>query len=135
MTSRSNLFVVLGCALTALTLLATPVSRADTFVVNSTLDDVDATPGDGNCWTVGGRCTLRAAIQETNALAGDDTIELPAGVFYLTRAGGGEDAAATGDLDITDAGRRLDDHWRSLEHDHHRRPVRRSIFHSPSGRR
>jgi len=114
MTSRSNLFVVLGCALTALTLLATPVSRADTFVVNSTLDDVDATPGDGNCWTVGGRCTLRAAIQETNALAGDDTIELPAGVFYLTRAGGGEDAAATGDLDITDAAGALTiigDHW------------------------
>src|SRR5205085_1538603 len=38
-----------------------------------------------------------------NALAGADTILLPAGTFTLTRAGAGEDAAATGDLDITDA--------------------------------
>jgi len=42
-----------------------------TFFVNSTGDETDVNPGDGICETVaaGGVCTLRAAIQETNALA------------------------------------------------------------------
>lgn len=44
---------------------------------------------------------LRAAISEANALGGNNTITLQAGATYtLTRAGGGEDANATGDLDI-----------------------------------
>src|SRR6185369_11267116 len=48
-------------------------------------------------------CTLRAAIQASNANSGADTIVIPAGTFTLTIAGRGEDVAATGDLDITDA--------------------------------
>jgi len=72
-----------------------------TFAVNSTIDAVDATPGNGVCATAGDVCTLRAAIQEANALAGDDSIILPAGTYTLTIAGAGEDAAATGDLDLT----------------------------------
>lgn len=75
--------------------------RAATFTVNSTLDAVDATPGDGICATAGAVCTLRAAIQEANALAGSDTIIVPAGTYTLTIAGTNEQAAATGDLDIT----------------------------------
>jgi CSLREA domain-containing protein len=75
---------------------------AATFIVNSTSDGVDANPGDGICATVGGFCTLRAAIMEANALAGADTITLPAGVYTLTIAGADEDASATGDLDITE---------------------------------
>ncbi len=43
---------------------------------------------------------LRAAIQEANALAGADTINLPAGIYTLAISGTGEDDAATGDLDI-----------------------------------
>ncbi|MGH9144763.1 MAG: CSLREA domain-containing protein, partial [Vicinamibacterales bacterium] len=83
-------------------LLATPsIGLATTFTVNSTLDAVDATPGDGICATAGAVCTLRAAIQEANALAGADTIVVPAGTYTLTIAGASEDAAATGDLDIT----------------------------------
>ena len=78
-------------------------AEAVTFTVNSTIDDVDAAPGDGACATVGGVCTLRAAIQEANALAGPDTIVLKAKKYYLTIAGTGEDVAATGDLDITDS--------------------------------
>jgi hypothetical protein len=39
---------------------------------------------------------------ETNALPGADTITLPAGAYILTIVGTGEDASATGDLDITD---------------------------------
>lgn len=77
------------------------IARAVDFTVNDTSDQVDATPGNGICATAGGTCTLRAAIMETNALGGADTITLPAGVFNLTHAGAGEDAAATGDLDVT----------------------------------
>ncbi|MCH7846416.1 MAG: right-handed parallel beta-helix repeat-containing protein, partial [Acidobacteria bacterium] len=50
------------------------------FVVNATGDATDASPGDGACDTGGTNsegtpeCTLRAAIEEANALAGDDTI-------------------------------------------------------------
>jgi CSLREA domain-containing protein len=77
-------------------------AHAASFTVNSTADAVDASPGDGSCNAGGGQCTLRAAIQETNALPGADTITLPAGDYVLTVAGFDEDAAATGDLDITD---------------------------------
>lgn len=74
-----------------------------TFVVNSTLlDTADAIPGDGIADDGFGNVTLRAAIQEANALAGGDTIILPAGTYSLSMLGGGEQAAATGDLDLTD---------------------------------
>lgn len=80
-------------------LLATSVDAA-TFRVNATTDAVDATPGDGECATAGAVCTLRAAVQEANALAGPDRIRVPAGDYQLTRAGAGENDAATGDLDV-----------------------------------
>jgi CSLREA domain-containing protein len=47
---------------------------AAAFTVNSTGDQSDLTPGDGLCLTANGDCTLRAAIEEANALAGADTI-------------------------------------------------------------
>lgn len=78
-----------------------PVYAAN-FAVDSTADAVDANPGDGVCDDGAGRCTLRAAIQETNSLPGADTITLPAGTYTLSIPGADEDAAATGDLDITD---------------------------------
>jgi uncharacterized repeat protein (TIGR01451 family)/CSLREA domain-containing protein len=74
-----------------------------TFTVNSTADATDFLPGNGVCETAQGNgiCTLRAAVQETNALWGADTIQLPSGVYNLTiPAGSPEDA--TGDLDIGD---------------------------------
>src|SRR2546422_6784672 len=83
-------------------LLAVAPAAAAMFTVNDTADAVDAAPGDGTCATAGARCTLRAAIQEANAHTGPDTIMVPAGTYLLTIAGRGEDAAATGDLDITD---------------------------------
>lgn len=76
--------------------------EVDAFVVNSTADEIDTNPGDGVCATGAGECTLRAAIMETNALPGPDTISLPAGTYDLTRSGIGEDAAVTGDLDVND---------------------------------
>src|SRR2546425_8188017 len=77
-TLRRLLFGVAG-----LLLGSAPVLAA-TFTVDSTLDAVDAAPGDGVCATSGGQCSLRAAIQEANALAGPNTIELPAGTYVLT---------------------------------------------------
>jgi CSLREA domain-containing protein len=80
-------------------------ARAATFNVTSTMDAGDASPGDGVCASVGSGCTLRAAIQEANALAGADTVMLPAGTYLLTAGGATarcEDTAAQGDLDIID---------------------------------
>src|ERR1043165_1908702 len=81
-----------------------PVAAATNFVVNSNADKGDANTGDGFCETAtSGECTLRAAIQEANALEGSDSISVPAGTYTLSIAGAGEDAAATGDLDIWDS--------------------------------
>jgi len=72
---------------------------AATFRVDTTADGVDANPGDGACATVADTCSLRAAVQEANADAGRDDIELPAGTYTLTIAGSDE-YAAVGDIDI-----------------------------------
>ena len=58
------------------------------FTVTTTADGV---PG-----------SLRQVIQAANTNPGVDTIVVPADIYTLTIAGTGEDAAATGDLDITD---------------------------------
>jgi CSLREA domain-containing protein len=76
------------------------------FTVNDTADSVDATPGDGVCADSLGRCTLRAAIMEANALAGPDTINLPAGTYTLTRGPNDDEESFDGaredigDLDV-----------------------------------
>ena len=64
---------------------ASPTTNAKTFTVNSTVDAVDANPGDGTCETAPGNrvCTLRAAIQETNALTGPNEIVLPSGTYTI----------------------------------------------------
>jgi CSLREA domain-containing protein len=73
------------------------------ITVSSTLDKVDADPGDGVCATAAPvTCTLRAAVQESNASTGPDVVTLaPATTYGLTLAGTNEDLAATGDLDVT----------------------------------
>ena len=79
--------------------------HAATFTIDAVTDQVDVTPGDGTCATAADTCTVRAAIQEANALPGADTIVVKAilgGDVTLTIPGTGEDAAATGDLDVTD---------------------------------
>ena len=62
------------------------------FTVDSTADVGDSNPGDGVCDDGVGNCTLRAAIEEANALAGSDTITLPVGTYNNS----------SGNLDITD---------------------------------
>jgi hypothetical protein len=91
--------LVLGCVVI---LGAAPVRSDVSFTVDDPADALDANPGDGICATAGGGCTLRAAIMETNALAGADTVVLPSAVYTLTIGGSGEDMATMGDLDITD---------------------------------
>jgi len=94
--SRNLIAIIfLGC-------VALPALGA-VFVVDTTLDLQDANPGDGMCDDGTGRCALRAAIREANALPGGDEIELPmAGWYRLTVPGASENACLTGDLDITD---------------------------------
>ncbi len=86
-------------------------SSAATFSVNSVFDVNDLTPGNGLCVAyllisipiVIPFCTLRAAIEETNALPGEDVILLRAGTYRFNKSGANEDQAFTGDLDITDS--------------------------------
>jgi len=47
-------------------------------------------------------CSLREAVIAANGAPGADEITVPAGTYTRTIAGGGENAAATGDLDLTD---------------------------------
>ena len=72
------------------------------FTVDSYLDTVDANPGDGFALDTNGKTSLRAAVMEANALAGFDQIFLQGGTYRLSLQGDVEDAAMTGDLDITD---------------------------------
>jgi CSLREA domain-containing protein len=84
--------VVLACVAT--------LGHAATFTVDTTADAVDAAIGDGQCATLAGACSLRAAVQEANADATPDEVLLPSGIFLLDLAGTNEDLAATGDLDV-----------------------------------
>jgi predicted outer membrane repeat protein len=92
--------------LVSVVLLLAPAAAAQDLLVNSPLDLPDANPADGVCDadldTDGEQVTLRAAVQHANATPGAGTITLPAGLWKLTRKGGGEDAAGTGDLDVTE---------------------------------
>lgn len=84
-----------------LALIQAPAFAAS-FIIDTTDDLTDNNVGDGQCETINTNCSLRAAIQEANALSGADNLTIPAGTYNLSLSGVGEDVAATGDLDITD---------------------------------
>jgi hypothetical protein len=69
---------MLRLAVVCLMFAAAAPASAIVFGVNNGSDSEDLIPGDGKCDTDGaGTCTLRAAIQETNARAtGEDEIEI-----------------------------------------------------------
>src|SRR3954447_7141640 len=87
----------LALLLSSLFLVAVPAAHAATISVTT---DADAPGG----------CSLREAVSAANADAGAggcpagsgaDTIALPAGDYQLTIGGAGEDANASGDLDVS----------------------------------
>jgi CSLREA domain-containing protein len=98
MTNHSSVFryaLAFGAILLVATFaLGDQSASAATFIVTKTLDTAD-----GTC---DADCSLREAIIAANAAAGTDTITIPAGTYIPTLVGTGDDAAATGDLDITD---------------------------------
>jgi hypothetical protein len=69
------------------------------FTVSHTVDWRDVNIGDGICSTPISTCSLRAAIQEANAV-GAATITVPAGTYTLEYPGGPEDNAFFNDLDV-----------------------------------
>jgi CSLREA domain-containing protein len=99
---RKRMHALLYSFVLGLPLLSGTLASAATFTVNRTTDEPDANPGDGACRTTRDKCTLRAAIQESNALPGQDQVHLPQGHYQLTIPGGNEDAAMSADLDVTD---------------------------------
>ncbi len=100
---RTRLVHIVVMVAFAMLAMATVPTYAATFVVNTTADTADAAPGNGACADAGSLCSLRAAISEANALAGADTITLPAGTYTHSLVAATEDANAGGDYDITDA--------------------------------
>ena len=81
----TRITLVTAVILSGLALVNIPVARAVTFNVNSTADAVDANPGDTLCQTATpGECTLRAAIEESNANGEADVIRIGTGTYTLT---------------------------------------------------
>lgn len=83
-----------SCAVSAALAFATPALATD-LIVTKTADTAD-----GVC---DADCSLREAVIAANTTPGLDRIFLGVGTYELTRAGTGEDAAATGDLDLTES--------------------------------
>ena len=78
---RGGAAVIAALAVLACMLVAAPVASASGFTVDSTTDGVDVVPGDESCLTSGGKCTLRAAIEEADSLGEFATIEFEEGIF------------------------------------------------------
>ena len=72
-----------------------------TFAVDSTADAGDASPGDGTCATAGGPAPCGRRSRRRTPWPGP-TDHLPAASTRSASPATDEDAAATGDLDITD---------------------------------
>ena len=82
---------MIACAVLALAAtLAAPSAHAATFTVNLTDDSHETDPGDGVCNAFGSKppgCSLRAAIEEANAFAGRDRINVPTPNTYELATG------------------------------------------------
>ncbi|MGH9269839.1 MAG: CSLREA domain-containing protein, partial [Ilumatobacteraceae bacterium] len=84
MTRRRSIAV--GVLTSAGLVLAAPLvaHAADDFEVDTTADTPDANPGDGECADANGECSLRAAVEESNAQGGSTTIELQGATYVLS---------------------------------------------------
>ena len=112
------------CAGLLLLVVTWPAGAVEYTVDQFNVDAVDIAPGNGECSAglmgplLGGQCTLRAAIMETNATPGADNVliplrdptgipeledlDLPTSVPIVLDLKGDDNSAAVGDLDITD---------------------------------
>jgi CSLREA domain-containing protein len=99
---QSTLLALLSLSILALLLASCGPSTAalpcSTVIIPVTKT---ADTNDGICSSAD--CSLREAVIMSNTCAGTQTISIPAGTYTLTHTGAGEDAAATGDLDILDS--------------------------------
>ena len=98
-------FIAALLATTAIAITDVTPAYAASLTVNTEADELNSN----------GNCSLREAITNANLDAtvysdcqptggyGADVIVLPTGTYTLTISGAGEDANATGDLDILDA--------------------------------
>jgi hypothetical protein len=75
---------VMALALLLVVASVSPVAADGMFVVDSEADASDQNPGDGQCATTDDTCTVRAAIEEANALEDTSTITIPAGTYVLS---------------------------------------------------
>jgi CSLREA domain-containing protein len=96
--------LIIGLVAASFVGMAVPMQASTAFIVNSADDAVDTLPGDGLCETASqnGICTLRAAIQEANAVPGANSVLLASGTYTQTIHWDYNDSSAVGDLDITD---------------------------------
>ena len=99
-------FAVGGAVLACLFTLAAPGAAQAaglTLAVNTTADTHDSAPGDGVCADSSGQCSLRAAIEESNAQPAGSaaTVAVPAGTYKLTL---GTLSVAANTITITGAG-------------------------------
>lgn len=70
------------------------------LTVNTDMDASDAAPANGVCDIGNGTCSLRAAIDETNAAPTADTITIATGVNPKLSKAGTDDTNVSGDLDV-----------------------------------
>jgi predicted outer membrane repeat protein len=99
--ARARLFalIVIGFAAT----LFSALPNGPSAFAGPTVLEVDRTDDEASasaCTPAASDCSLRGALIHANADSAVQTIELPAGDFDIQIPGAGEDAAATGDLDI-----------------------------------
>lgn len=87
--SAGQVIGVVAATMAAALLVVQPGSvSAATFEVNSTDDAPDLSPGDGVCQSTQGNCTLRAALEESNATPAADIVSFASGIgttIVLTR--------------------------------------------------
>ena len=111
-----GLAVVIGMVLGS-ALQPEEAEAGGSFFVSNPGDQGDANPGDGACDIFGGGimaaggimivgpCTLRAAIEEANALPGPAVVTLPEGTYRLTLSEAGDPGG--GPLEILAAGGKI----------------------------
>jgi CSLREA domain-containing protein len=85
MTTHALVKTSLAAGIGLATLWVVPSASATTFTVNRTSDTHDTNPGNGICRDSANRCSLRAAIEETNATPNSiHVIDLPTNTYSLT---------------------------------------------------